>query len=231
MRDDHRMLERDEIRLNRGQIIWVTLGALGSLGLVFGLGVVVGKRVAKLDEPQVAAAQGSPMAQIDANLKFYSQLTNDAEPSSGRAPAPSPSLAAAKGKNLSPPPVNPALPPSALPPSGRSAMAFSPSSPSAPLTEGPLPRLDGRSGLAAGPAQRGEYTVQVSSFQTREEAAAFSAGLERKGFRPFVVPAVIPQKGTWYRVRLGRFTNEGQAREAKQELARADIPAWVLRAD
>ena len=63
------------------------------------------------------------------------------------------------------------------------------------------------------------------------EARAYSASLERKGFKPFIVTGKVRGKGTWYRVRLGRFTSESQATEGKLLLARADIPAWVLKTE
>ena len=86
-----------------------------------------------------------------------------------------------------------------------------------------------RAALDLGPASHGEYTVQVSSFQTEREANAAAASLRRKGFTPFVVNADVSKRGTWYRVRLGRFTKQADAAKAKDILASADIPAWVLK--
>jgi len=73
--------------------------------------------------------------------------------------------------------------------------------------------------------------VQVSAFQSKSEAAAFSSSLERKGYKPFVVRSTIRDRGTWYRVRLGRFFEEESATEGKRLLAANDIPAWVLRTE
>jgi cell division septation protein DedD len=91
------------------------------------------------------------------------------------------------------------------------------------------PDAAARTGLARGPAQSGEFTVQVSAYQSMAEASAFMASLKRKGFAPFVVKAEIAGKGTWYRVRIGRFVSEADATRAKAILAAADVPAWVLR--
>ncbi|MEZ4273411.1 MAG: SPOR domain-containing protein [Myxococcota bacterium] len=85
--------------------------------------------------------------------------------------------------------------------------------------------------LNAGPAQSGEYTVQVSAFQSEAEAKAYAAGLERKGFKPFVVSSAIADRGRWFRVRLGRFAAQADAQVAKKMLAQAAIPGWVLRAE
>jgi cell division septation protein DedD len=85
-----------------------------------------------------------------------------------------------------------------------------------------------RAALAAGPAGPGDFTVQVSAFQSLAEARTFATKLERAGFKPFIVRSKIAGKGTWFRVRLGRFSTEAEANRAKQILARAEIPAWVL---
>lgn len=82
-----------------------------------------------------------------------------------------------------------------------------------------------------GPAKDGDFTIQVSAFQTKEEAQAYAAGLRRKGYEPFVVTSSLNGRGTWYRVRLGRFSREDDANYAKTLLAQAEIPAWVLQAE
>ncbi len=45
------------------------------------------------------------------------------------------------------------------------------------------------------------------------------------------VDATLNGRGTWYRVRLGRFSNQEDATRAKVVLAQAEIPAWVLRVE
>ena len=49
MRETGRMQERSEVRLDRVQVIWVTLGGVAALGLTFALGTLVGRRMAHLD--------------------------------------------------------------------------------------------------------------------------------------------------------------------------------------
>ena len=74
------------------------------------------------------------------------------------------------------------------------------------------------------------FTIQVSAFQTQEEAEAYKKSLNRKGYHPYVVAAEIPGKGIWYRVRVGRFENKDAAAEAKAELALANIPSFIVAA-
>ena len=57
----------------------------------------------------------------------------------------------------------------------------------------------------------GAWTLQLSAYQDRAEADRFAAGLRDKGYAPFIVEASIPGKGTWYRVRMGRFANKDAA--------------------
>ena len=60
-------------------------------------------------------------------------------------------------------------------------------------------------------APNGAYTLQLSAFQTREEADRFAAKLRGRGYAPYVVTAQLPGKGTWYRVRMGSFDSKDRA--------------------
>ncbi|MBL8911450.1 MAG: SPOR domain-containing protein [Archangium sp.] len=60
-------------------------------------------------------------------------------------------------------------------------------------------------------ANDGSWTVQLSAYQDRGEADRFADGLRDKGYAPYIVEANIPGKGTWYRVRMGRFGSKDQA--------------------
>ena len=88
-----------------------------------------------------------------------------------------------------------------------------------------------RAGLAATQAGPGSYSVQVGAFTSPAEARAAAAQLSRRGLRPFLVLTPGRQTPSWYRVRLGEFTDETAAMAAKRWLATADIPAWVVRVD
>lgn len=214
MRDVTRTRERRVVTLDRIQMVWLTLGAVVGLGLMFALGLVVGQRAAGLADRQSGQ---SPIAQIDAEGKILDELTfyerlAEPTPTSPALPNPPPDSVAQPQKTsveAAPGPV-----PS---PAGAAERAAADSALSMAMTAGPPPS--------------GDYTVQVSAFQSVAEAKAFSASLERKGFQPFVVSADVRGKGTWYRVRLGSFENKELAEQAKRLLAQANIPAWVLKAE
>ena len=62
-------------------------------------------------------------------------------------------------------------------------------------------------------AANGAWTLQLAAYQDRAEADQFAAGLRDKGYAPFIVEATVPNKGVWYRVRMGRFaTREAAAK-------------------
>ena len=57
----------------------------------------------------------------------------------------------------------------------------------------------------------GAFTLQLSAYQDRTEADRFAASLRDKGYAPFIVEAKLPGKGTWFRVRMGRFPTRDAA--------------------
>lgn len=58
----------------------------------------------------------------------------------------------------------------------------------------------------------GGYQLQASSFKNEAEAAAFAKALRQRGHRAHVERAEIPDRGTWYRVRIGPFRSRAEAR-------------------
>lgn len=55
------------------------------------------------------------------------------------------------------------------------------------------------------------FVVQKASFRERNRADSEAARLKRLGEEAFVTRAVIPSKGTWYRVRVGYFNSLQEA--------------------
>lgn len=67
-------------------------------------------------------------------------------------------------------------------------------------------------GQPSAPAGReGGYQLQVSSFRTQSEADQFSAQLRARGHKAYVLEAHVPNRGTWYRVRIGPFPSQHAA--------------------
>jgi cell division septation protein DedD len=75
--------------------------------------------------------------------------------------------------------------------------------------EKPAAAPGGAPAPTAAPAAPGKgYTVQVSALRTEEEARALLEKLRQKGYAGYIEPIAIPDKGTWYRVRMGEFPSK-----------------------
>ncbi len=265
MRDARKIQERTDVRLDRTQVIWLSLGITILLGLSFALGLVAGRRAERTALAKAERDARDTMQVVEdassehAELTFYRDLKEEAPP----APTPTTSETQKSSKAPSVPTPSPSPSPTAnaqnergeadteqpvSKPSSSTPVEAAESSPK-PRSEAPkivasrsaqrpsaTPQTSGggreavREKLAAGPAEDGQYTVQVSAFQDMDEAEAFPASHEQKGFYPNITTASLPEKGHWYRVRMGAFENEFQATVAKQLLAKDDIPGWVLKA-
>ncbi|MFB1480873.1 SPOR domain-containing protein [Corallococcus sp. RDP092CA] len=57
----------------------------------------------------------------------------------------------------------------------------------------------------------GAFTLQLSAFQSRQDADRFAARLRDRGYAPYILAAEVPGKGTWYRVRMGSFPSKEAA--------------------
>lgn len=69
-----------------------------------------------------------------------------------------------------------------------------------------VPAAEGADAPAAVRAgSEGAYTVQVISYDEREEADAFAAALRVRGHHAFVTTADLPGRGRHFRVRIGPF--------------------------
>jgi len=63
----------------------------------------------------------------------------------------------------------------------------------------------------AQPGHDGEFTLQVISYESPEPAHAFAEGLRARGHSAFVVKADVPGRGRYYRVRIGPFESRWKA--------------------
>ncbi len=62
------------------------------------------------------------------------------------------------------------------------------------------------------------YTVQVASYPDKQLANDEAKKMRSRGYAAFVVPSEVAGKGTWYRVRLGSFTNKASAEKLAKEV-------------
>ena len=73
------------------------------------------------------------------------------------------------------------------------------------------------------------YFIQAGSFQNPADADNQKARLAILGFESSVEPANLPDKGTWYRVRLGPYSKLEEINRIRQSLASSGIEANLVK--
>ncbi|HIJ95712.1 MAG TPA: SPOR domain-containing protein [Desulfuromonadales bacterium] len=66
----------------------------------------------------------------------------------------------------------------------------------------------------------GLYTVQVSSYSLKSEAEIFKSKLAAKGYNVYITESHLGDKGTWYRVRVGKRLDQEAAKELATKLGK-----------
>ena len=100
-----------------------------------------------------------------------------------------------------------------------------------PLVEAAIPMPAGNT-QSANTGHEGDYTLQVTSFDDAEEARIFAAALRRKGHRAFIAAADVPERGRYYRVRIGPFPSALDANHYRALFERAEqMNTFVVRRD
>jgi cell division protein FtsN len=78
-------------------------------------------------------------------------------------------------------------------------------------------------------AAKDVYFIQAGSFQNPADADNQKARLAILGFESSVEPANLPDKGTWYRVRLGPYTRIEDINKVRQALAQNGVDANLVK--
>jgi cell division septation protein DedD len=226
--------ERVELSLDGRQIASIVVGALVLLGVVFVLGLNLGKQ---LGARQVEAGRGDVLAGLDRPppapatpisddaLTFHDRLTKDKPPI--EEPVVRPPPAAPK------PATQPATTTATARPTPAAATAAASSAPAAPppsATANALRNLAGPGPSAAassGPPAPGSFTVQLISTSNRAEADRLAGKLAE--FDPRVESAEVTGKGKVFRVRVGGYDNRAEAeRVIKAIAAKAGTKGMVV---
>ena len=98
-----------------------------------------------------------------------------------------------------------------------------------PVTEKELKDRAKASAKGQQEAAKDVYFIQAGSFQNPAEADNQKARLAILGFESSVEPTNLPDKGTWYRVRLGPYTKVDDINRVRQTLAQNGISASLVR--
>ena len=78
-------------------------------------------------------------------------------------------------------------------------------------------------------AAKGVYFIQAGSFQNPADADNQKAKIAILGFESSVEPTALPDKGTWYRVRLGPYTTLEELNRVRHTLAQNGIDANLVK--
>ena len=77
--------------------------------------------------------------------------------------------------------------------------------------------LPTRTAETAPVGHEGKYVLQVVSYDTREEAEEFAKALRSRGHKAYVMQAEVPDRGRFYRVRVGPFDHGRDARSYQDQ--------------
>lgn len=210
MRDLRKFRNKITLELDNRQIAFIFSGLLAILVIVFALGVVVGKGLGRISAmegsaegvaptPETIVAEGLTVTGSDIGV------TPAATPDSGTLVIPvtgSPTSASAL-----PLPTGESLPKSPVSPGPVGTPAVAP--PPAPVEP---------TGAPEPPTGKG-WTVQLSAHSDEAEAKSRQQSWIAKGVQAYIVKADLGAKGTWYRLRVGKFANKSGADQYAAALA------------
>jgi DedD protein len=234
MHDENvRVREKFELSLDGRQIASIVVGALVILGVVFVLGLNVGRQITAR---QVEASRGGDLTALDrvpvsapaapakGDITFYDQLPREKPappPPEPARPAPSaPAQAAAPAPSPASPPA-PTPSPALTAPAPAVAAAIA-----APVVATPAPKpaatpvakpaVAAPKPPAAAPPSGGPFVVQLAATQNRAEAERLAS--RHRDLAARIEVADVAGKGRFYRVRAGSFSTRA---EAERYLAQA----------
>jgi len=102
-----------------------------------------------------------------------------------------------------------------------------------PGSEEPVSEKDlkdaGKTAQGQPEATRGVYFIQAGSFQNPADADNQKAKIALLGFESSVEPTSLPDKGIWYRVRLGPYTTLDELNKVRRVLAQNEIDASLVK--
>lgn len=239
MRDLGRIEERDPRDSPGRRVTTLGLAAVTTVGLVLMVGSLLGNT-----EGAAAAAPEDPLALLDRaaglnaveepeaetqpvdreSLQFPSTLLDDSRPEVAATLA----AAAAELEHLDPIGAQPNTLAAPIPTLREAVAAALPAGSEAvdaaetltvaaaqdPMVAAVIPQAANEELAPSG--EDGLYTLQVISYRTPGEAQRFAMSLRRRGHRAFVTDAEVPDRGRFWRVRVGPFETRREASSYRQ---------------
>lgn len=102
-------------------------------------------------------------------------------------------------------------------------------SPPAPKPSPPAPE-EKTAQKAPSPPKDGGVILQIASYRSREAADSLLKDLMKEGYGGAIESADLGERGTWFRVRIGPFQDEGDAENAMETLRKErDLNGFIVR--
>ena len=71
-------------------------------------------------------------------------------------------------------------------------------------------------------------TIQASSFKDPKDADKMVVTLKKKGYPAYRIIGVIPEKGVWYRVRIGYYSSRTEADAMMKKLQKGGLKPYLV---
>lgn len=159
-------------------------------------------------------------------------------PEEAKAPAPAAETAPLLPVESKAPAAAPAAPPAAPETKEVKVAAARPAAPPEPSAKKPAPEPPKAaiaakepsvpSGQLPAPSEDGRYSVHVGSFKVEANAFALRDKLQKKGYPVICALVSIPEKGDWYRVRVGYYPGKGEASQVAARLQKEEKLSAVI---
>jgi cell division protein FtsN len=115
-----------------------------------------------------------------------------------------------------------------VPGASASAPPAAPARPAEPVKPMPAKKPEPAPAAPVRPADERVY-VQAGAFPNESDADNLKAKIAFMGLEAAVVPVNLPDKGTWYRVRLGPYKSLDDANRAKTTLSQNGVSATTVK--
>jgi cell division septation protein DedD len=217
------VVTRSQRRLERKQVVLITVLILAVAGVSFSLGVMFGQRGGTL-----------PTLVADVGKSKLPMVTNVAPP-----PLPAPEVATEKPEKLTfydnLPKGNQAplgsginLPPKQKNTAKKTKKNVVKSAHLAPVPKPSKPLVPSASTPPAA-STGGAFVVQIASFRTREDARKLASRLKSRKLATFVESADLGEKGVWHRVLAGPYKSRENANQAAAFLKEKERLSVLVR--
>ena len=71
-------------------------------------------------------------------------------------------------------------------------------------------------------------TIQAASFKDPKDADKMVAKLKKKGYPAYKIIGVVPEKGVWYRVRIGYYDSRNEAAAMMKKLQKGGLKPYIV---